>query len=71
MRHHQKVKLEYYKHSFGHFRFESDARAELQRLEEKHPKKTIKVVKEKRKKPQWKKYCVCEFLPFKRYKNPI
>ena len=60
-----------YKHSHGHFRFENDARSEQQKLEKKYPKKEIKVVKEQRKKPQWKKYCVCEFVPFKRYNRPI
>jgi len=69
MKQYKKVKVEYYKHSFGHFRFERDARGELKRLEEKYPKKTLQVVVEKRKKPQWKKYCVCEFIPFKKAKE--
>ena len=60
-----------YKQSYVHFRFENDARSEQQKLEKKYPKKEIKVVKEQRKKPQWKKYCVCEFVPFKRYNRPI
>ena len=51
------------KHSFGHYGTQSEAQEVLEYLQEKHPKKKLQVVEEKRKGKLWKKYCVCEYVP--------
>ena len=60
-----------YKHSFGHFPTNTDAIIYMRELEEKYPKKEFNVVLEKRSDNTWMKYCVCEYVPFKRDKDKV
>ena len=60
-----------YKHSFGHFPTNTDAIIYMRELEEKYPKKEFNVVLEKRSDSTWMKYCVCEYVPFKRDKDKV
>ena len=60
-----------YKHSFGHCSTQTQAARHKKYLQEKYPKKTIHVVQEKRSNNKWPKYCVCEYVPFKRDKDKV
>ena len=60
-----------YKHSFGHFSSNTDAIRCMKELEERYPKKRLQVVQEKRSNNTWAKYCVCEYVPFKRDKDKV
>ena len=67
---HQKP-TQMYKHSYGHYATDIEAYAVMGQLQEDKPKFKFQVVREKRKNNTWKKYCVCEFVPFRRYNRPI
>jgi len=58
-----------YKHSFGHCKTQTEAARYMKQLEEEYPNKKLHVVYENRSRSKWMKYCVCEFIPFKRDKD--
>ncbi len=60
-----------YKHSFGHFSTNAQAIMCMKELEKKYPDKELHVVQEKRSNNTWMKYCVCEYVPFKRDKDKV
>ena len=60
-----------YKHSFGHYKTNTEARVYLEELRKRYPDKELQVVLEKRSNPKWKRYCVCEYVPFKRDKGKV
>ena len=60
----QKVTQEY-KHSYGHYRTEKEAYTSIFTLKREHPRLDLQVVKEKRKRSNWKEYCVCVMIPIK------
>jgi len=60
-----------YKHSFGHFSTNAQAIMCMKELEKEHPDKELHVVQEKRSDNTWMKYCVCEYVPFKRDKDKV
>ena len=56
-----------YKHSYGHYRSEVAANKGRKELQERYPKKRFEVVREKRSKNTWAKFCVCVLVPEQRY----
>ena len=58
-----------YKHSFGHYSTSFQANKAMLDLLDKCPDLNLQIVKEKRKNNTWMKYCVCEYVPFKRSKK--
>ena len=60
-----------YKHSFGHCKTQTEAARYMKQLEEEYPNKKLHVVYENRSRSKWMKYCVCEFIPFKRDKGKV
>ena len=48
-----------YKHSYGHYWTDIEAHTVMKQLQKDKPKLKFQVVREKRKKNKWKKYCVC------------
>ena len=60
-----------YKHSFGHCYTNREALVYMEELKKRYPTKELQVVYEKRSNPKWKRYCVCEYVPFKRDKDKV
>jgi len=60
-----------YKHSFGHFSTNVEAIMCMKELEKEYPDKELHVAQEKRSNNTWPKYCVCEYVPFKRDKDKV
>ena len=58
-----------YKHSFGHYHTSFEANRAMLELLEKCPDLKLDIVREKRSNNTWAKYCVCEWVPFKRSKR--
>ena len=58
-----------YKHSLGHYRTSFEANRAMLELLEKCPDLKLDIVREKRSNNTWAKYCVCEWVPFKRSKK--
>ena len=58
-----------YKHSYGHYWTDVEAHAVMKILQREKPKLKFQVVREKRKKNKWKKYCVCVMVPSKQVKE--
>jgi len=60
-----------YKHSFGHYYTSFEANAAMVELLDKCPDLRLEIVREKRSNTRWAKYCVCEYVPFKKDKDKV
>jgi hypothetical protein len=53
------------KRGFAHFATEKEAELGKKSLQKHYPKKKLVIEKEKRRNNKlWKKYCVCEYIPY-------